>query len=458
MGQAPDTVLSQSDPGDDVQRRFRYQATKAAMLALSLFDDEAEAEEVYCEHHEDVLVKKRGGRFHGVQVKTKVDEAGPHKSTDEEIVTSIKRFVALERKFGATFDGYTIGSNAGFWDDDKTVSSLPYLLSLIASPVSGQLHSRVQDFIRKLFPGPEQNRTRRKKVAAPQTDIAPQAANSESSETDQRKEWEENISLGEAVLRKLRVETLPSLRDMRQALIAMLPRYPQVGDRLYSELGAIADNFIAEMLKAGSLAQEAVRDRYLTIFNDPDAIAASETIKGKRITKERLMSLLQMVLPAEPTLRTSQPITIDDLPRGMSTLGLKMAAGGVSIDNISLAKDLKASTEYLLMKWLHKNGKSATDGRYQHLRTLTRSECQEAYDRNQSDDRLFGPEMLKDVRERLRARYTAGDLELFGSSYEHLIGMAGILTEDCTVWWSKPFAIPSTKEVQHESLRIALQP
>ncbi len=446
MSEAPDTVLSQSDPGDDVQRRFRYQATKAAMLALSLLDDEAEVEEVYCEHHEDVLVKKRGERFHGVQIKTRFDEAGPHKSTDEEIAGSIKRFIELERKFDKHFDGYTIGSNAGFWNEDKTASSLPYLLSLVAASNNGLVHSKVQGFLKKLFAKPKRPRARRQHAAVSGGDEAPKPVNSEPSESDQRKAWAENIRLAESVLRKLRVEKLPSLRDMRSVLIAMLPRYPQVGDRLFSELGALADNFIAEMLQAGSLAQEFVRDHYLTIFNNPEAIAASEIIRGKRITKERLVSLLQVTLPAEPMLRTSQLITIDDLPHGMSALELKMAVGGISIENISLAKDLKASTEYLLTKWLYKNGKAATDARYQHLRTLTRSECQEAYDRNRSDDRLFGPEMLNDVRQRLRGRYTDHDVELFGSSYEHLMGMAGILTEDCTVWWSKPFAIPSARE------------
>ncbi len=446
MSEAPDTVLSQSDPGDDVQRRFRYQATKAAMLALSLLDDEAEVEEVYCEHHEDVLVKKRGERFHGVQIKTRFDEAGPHKSTDEEIAGSIKRFIELERKFDKHFDGYTIGSNAGFWNEDKTASSLPYLLSLVAASNNGLVHSKVQGFLKKLFAKPKRPRARRQHAAVSGGDEAPKPVNSEPSESDQRKAWAENIRLAESVLRKLRVEKLPSLRDMRSVLIAMLPRYPQVGDRLFSELGALADNFIAEMLQAGSLAQEFVRDHYLTIFNNPEAIAASEIIRGKRITKERLVSLLQVTLPAEPMLRTSQLITIDDLPHGMGALELKMAVGGISIENISLAKDLKASTEYLLTKWLYKNGKAATDARYQHLRTLTRSECQEAYDRNRSDDRLFGPEMLNDVRQRLRGRYTDHDVELFGSSYEHLMGMAGILTEDCTVWWSKPFAIPSARE------------
>ncbi len=446
MSEAPDTVLSQSDPGDDVQRRFRYQATKAAMLALSLLDDEADVEEVYCEHHEDVLVKKRGERFHGVQIKTRFDEAGPHKSTDEEIAGSIKRFIELERKFDKHFDGYTIGSNAGFWNEDKTASSLPYLLSLVAASNNGLVHSKVQGFLKKLFAKPKRPRARRQHAAVSGGDEAPKPVNSEPSESDQRKAWAENIRLAESVLRKLRVEKLPSLRDMRSVLIAMLPRYPQVGDRLFSELGALADNFIAEMLQAGSLAQEFVRDHYLTIFNNPEAIAASEIIRGKRITKERLVSLLQVTLPAEPMLRTSQLITIDDLPHGMSALELKMAVGGISIENISLAKDLKASTEYLLTKWLYKNGKAATDARYQHLRTLTRSECQEACDRNRSDDRPFGLEMLNDVRQRLRGRYTDHDVELFGSSYEHLMGMAGILTEDCTVWWSKPFAIPSARE------------
>ena len=90
------------------------------------------------------------------------------------------------------------------------------------------------------------------------------------------------------MLRKLALDTLPSLRDVQSAFFAMLPKFSEIGDRLYSELGALADGLIAEMLKAARLANDSVRDRYLAVFNDPDAIDASAITKGKRITKDRL--------------------------------------------------------------------------------------------------------------------------------------------------------------------------
>lgn len=131
----------------------------------------------------------------------------------------------------------------------------------------------------------------------------------------------------------------------------------------------------------------------------------------------------------------------------MTVLEMKMAAGNLSIGNIGLAKDQKASTEYLLLQWLHRNGKTATDQRYQHLRTLVRSECQEAFDKTKTDEHAFGPAMLEEVRTRLRHRHQAEEASLFGCKYEHLLGMAGVLTEDCTLWWSEEFAMPKEGSV-----------
>lgn len=46
----PANTLDTKDPGDDVQRRFRYQAAYAAILSLALLDENSEFEEVFCEH------------------------------------------------------------------------------------------------------------------------------------------------------------------------------------------------------------------------------------------------------------------------------------------------------------------------------------------------------------------------------------------------------------------------
>lgn len=438
----PDEILDPTDPGDDMQRRLRYQATRAVMLALSLLDEETDTEEVFCEHHEDILVKKRGSRFIGEQVKTKLDEGGPLRSIDKEVVRSIQRFASLESRHGEFFDGYVLGSNAGFWDEDKTTSSLPYLLKLASEAGDGKIPKNVLAYLKKLFPKPK--RTRHAGAKTNLTD--PVHANGSTSSgngqaCDILKKWEKSIEYGIAVLKKLRAETLPSLRDMKAALIDMLPTFPEVGDRLYSELDTIADALIAEALKAAALAHETARDRYLVAFDDPGRIILDETLKGKRITRDRILAIIQRALPARPDLCTCDHFSVEQMPQGMTILEKKMAAGGLSIGNIGLAKDQKASTEYLLLQWLHRNGKTATDERYQHLRTLVRSECQEAFDSTNTDTRPFGPAMLHEIRTRLRTRHQYEKGNLFGCKYEHLLGMVGVLTEDCTLWWSKEFEI-----------------
>lgn len=435
----PDEVLDPNDPGDDMQRRLRFQAARAVMLALSLLDDGAETDEVFCEQHEDVLVKKRNSRFIGEQVKTKLDESGPLKAIDEEVTRSIQRFVSLERRHGGHFDGYVLGSNAGFWDEDKTTSSLPHILKLASEASDGKAPKKLTDYLTKLFPKPKAP----KKKAASTTAPPGGTAQSGGQLVDLLKEWEASIEAGKVVFKKLQVATLPSMRDMRAALIEMLPKFQEVGDRLYSELGTIADALIAEALKAAALvAHETARDRYLSVFNDPEQILTDEILRGKRLTRDRLLTIIRQALPPQPDLRTSDPISVEELPHGMNTLELKMAAGGLSIGNIGLAKDQKSSTEYLLTKWFHKNGKVSTDQRYQHLRTLVRSECQEAFDKAKAEGGTFGPAMLEDVRSRLRTRHRDEGDALFGCKYEHLLGMAGILTEDCTLWWSEEFQIP----------------
>lgn len=439
----PDEILDPSDPGDDMQRRLRFQASRAVMLALSLLDDGAETDEVFCEQHEDVLVKKRNNRFIGEQVKTKLDESGPLKALDEEVTKSIRRFVSLERRHGDCFDGYVLGSNAGFWDEDKTTSSLPHLLKITSEATDGTAPKKVLDYLKKLFPKPKiSKKATAKAQSTPAIGSGSGIVSGSGHPTDPLKEWETTIELGKLVFKKLRVETLPSMRDMRAALIETLPKFQEVGDRLYSELGTIADALIAEALKAAALAHDTARDRYLSVFDDPEQVLADDILRGKRLTRDRLLTIIRQALPTQPDLRTSDLISVESLPQGMSTLELKMAAGGLSIGNIGLAKDQKASTEYLLMKWLHRNGTSSTDQRYQHLRTLVRSECQEAFDKAKTPGTTFGPAMLDDVRSRLRTRHQSEGDSLFGCKYEHLLGMAGILTEDCTLWWSEEFPIP----------------
>jgi hypothetical protein len=298
----------------------------------------------------------------------------------------------------------------------------------------------VANYLKKIFPPPKKPRVRKHKSA---DDGSPTDADRLAAYQAEETRWNEVTKLGRAVLKMLRLDKLPGLADARVVLVHMLPKCALVGDRLHSELSAIADALIEEMLKAGSITHDSIRDRYLIVFDKPDEIAASEKISGKCVNCERLQLVLSNCLTRQPTLTTNAPVSVADLPSGLTTMEAKMAAGAISIGNIDLAKDLKASTESLLVGWLYREGKGLADRRYQHLRTLVRSESQEAFDLAFRDDASFGPAMLSDLRTRLRRRYGEDPGSFFGCAYEHLMGMAGILTEDCTLWWSKPFEIPT---------------
>ena len=55
----PASVPAAGDPGDDIGRRFRYQWTYTAAVCCLLLDDQEDVVEVFCEHHEDVLISAR---------------------------------------------------------------------------------------------------------------------------------------------------------------------------------------------------------------------------------------------------------------------------------------------------------------------------------------------------------------------------------------------------------------
>ena len=88
---------------------------------------------------------------------------------------------------------------------------------------------------------------------------------------------------------------------------------------------------------------------------------------------------------------------------------------------------------------MYKLGPDESDALYNQVRLIVQTECQESYDENFKLDKEFGIEMLKDVRKRIRDRVSQEKDKFKGLSYEHVMGVASILTEECTVWWSEKF-------------------
>ncbi|KGF73985.1 hypothetical protein DO97_00110 [Neosynechococcus sphagnicola sy1] len=326
----PEHLLDRDDPGDDTQSRFRYQATYAALKSLAMLEEEPEVAYIFCEHWEDVLVKRTDGRFIGIQIKTRAVGKDSFKTNDEEIINSLNRFIQLERDFPEDFDRYVIAASCGFWRERKNSSNLPYLLEIVSeSSLEETLsNSYLSQLLKKLT-----------KISKGDNSLIVR-------------------TLGKVYLE----EDAPGLKDVGSRLFRALACCPQVKNFSPQQVLKIEDALIGAMLKAAALPKSSPREEYLVLLKDSEHERTNLTIQGKKITIERILELVNLdgsaVLDSRSTvlLTTYDHPPLSKLPSGMRKMELKMIAGDLSVANIELAKSHKFSAEYLLNQWLFKHG------------------------------------------------------------------------------------------------------
>lgn len=251
-GKEPDEVLSTTDKGDDVQRRFRYQSTYAAILSAYMCKDDSPYEEVYCELHEDVLLKNINGKFSGIQVKTRERHLGPFNAQDEEVVKSIVRFVRLNLQFPGSFDQFTIATNAGFSKQKNKC------LESIVELAKGSDHT-----------------TLLKKRSASKTLIVAISKDVPCTENDVI-----------AALSKLRLfGKISAMDDIRTKLTEQIATVLELKGHTYAQIHAIADSLILKHMEAASLSNEQSYSEHFVHSTDPKVATIKSIIDGKRIRK-----------------------------------------------------------------------------------------------------------------------------------------------------------------------------
>jgi len=407
------TVIDANDRGDDVQRRFHYQHAYAAIQSLNLLEDEAEFTELYCEHFEDILMKRRDSKYAGLQVKTRNLGQTPFKASDTAIKKTLKRFFKLERNYGTDFYRYAFITNGGFWHEKENHNNLPYLINKISDCENSSILDE-SDFNKIM------------EIANGLDGVDAETVFS--------------------TLKKFEIETGPGLDDVVTHLASLLSGYFELSDKSYPDLLELAKRLISKTAEASSLTYSSSEHDYFILSENPNLAANAEILEGKRITREKITTIIQDFTSEEAPLRTFDPLDISYFPKGTRKLEMKMSAGEISLSNINLVKDYKYSAEAMFQKMLYKNQPSKAKEVFDGLSLIVRTECQEAYDANHTNDESFGQNMLSDVRPRIRRRYEQDCQHRFNGTYEHLMGIAGILTEECVVWWSNSFEIPGVDE------------
>lgn len=396
----PEDVLSQRDPGDDMQRRLRYQAAYGALLCLELID-EADCIQVFCEHHEDFLIKRPSGKYFGIQVKTRGTHLGPFRSNDPAIVAALSRFVELDLQFPECFESFVIAVNCDFLDMGDAETNLPHVLRLLrAKPnvtFSGAMATIIDDIKAALH-------CTKKRVRD--------------------------------VLSRVSLEgSLPTFEDITMNVATKIGQSPAYKQRTLPDLFACAESLIDYIQRASALTCDLPIRTHFVLSSDPQELKVQSIVQRKLLTQEIILRLLAESLPALPTLQMSQTRDAINMPVGHHLLEKKMALGGISYPSIETAKDLQASTEYLLQTWIHTIGDVAAKERFHHLDVLVRSRCAEAHDEVYSDQHPYGTQMLIHLREKLKT-LAAEKHNTYGVSYEHLLGFVSIATQECRTWWS----------------------
>lgn len=398
---SPDRVPDTGDPGADTMSRFAYQHTYAAILVCSLLDAGADVVDVFCEHHEDVLLRHSDHTFTGVQIKTRELGSNPWKATDDAILNALARFARLEQTFPGHFRAFVIATNHSFLSGKKTKTNLPFVLGQ-ASEASDETTC------------PATLKSLLKKLAA---DVP----------------CAESVAL--ATLKKCRCdESLPKLTGILRTLINTLGEFwGATNDCVYEQLSNAAEALKNECYKASSLDHAQALPAFISAIDHDGAVAVQAELDGKRFERTRLDRVLRAAIAAQALLKGA---TFTDLLSNVGLLELKLAAGGFSVVSVNSAKDLQDKADFQALEWMSRFGRSKGRTRRDHIRSIVLSDCASAYEATRREDAPFGVAMREEFKRRLRARREGGGATLFDCLDEHLEGYAYVMTGECQVLWS----------------------
>lgn len=404
-----------SDRGDETQRAFRYQNAYGVILLAAGLSETADIAAIWCEHHEDLLVERTDGRLDAYQIKTK--SSSDWKTTDEDLQKSLRRFAELEAKHGSYINRYVFASNCR-----------PFVASKAA---------KNPDTIRK---SPLKLAEAAKVAASPKDIVSPfQQTFSELMEICTSAECLFDV------LKKSEFAQGPSLDDFEDSLLARhLPEMNGCKNLSVPELAAIRDELIQKVWEASSLCVPGPNKHLDIIGSDGKPLAV---MKAKRIALEDARFIIYE--RSSYVFRYSPDALEVEYGSGKSKMTIvqrKMKAGGVAQHFQYIAVKAIAAEERLIAQGLTKP-EEALD-KVGHLEKVVLSECHEAnIEAGIEPEDKRGLIMLNGIVRRLRDLSKNESEKVDGQPYEVLVGLAGLLSGECKVWWGIPFS----KDDAHES-------
>ncbi|HWQ93072.1 MAG TPA: hypothetical protein VN673_15465 [Clostridia bacterium] len=185
--------------------------------------------------------------------------------------------------------------------------------------------------------------------------------------------------------------------------------------------------------RAGALACTDAARHYACLRGDGDPM-----LRAKRVSVEDLLirtkefSRMPFQYPLEATTEPFKRKKTNE-----SAFWKKMRRGGLE-DYAGTLHAQVLGTEEKYLELLTKNARR-TEEMFVQIENVVREQCEAAHLRARQKKGNFGQKMYIDVEDRLEKLAGEHPGKVGRQPFEVLKGMAGLLTENCTIWWSEKF-------------------
>jgi Cap4 dsDNA endonuclease len=412
---APDQILDNEDPGDDVSLRFRYQHCHAAILALRMIVPGYDVEEIICENHEDILVRRKDGLFVAVQVKTRDLTQPPFKAKDEQIIKALARFVRLNILFPGSFATFELLTNHVFWEGEETDNNLLFLLNSLKA--------------RGSVKGLKKERPLRLWVARISADCG--------SNED---------AVVAALLKTVCTSKVDTVESVKRDVVDALAECPGMGESPYASLRVMAGRLIEFACEASTKSKGSSVLALYQPGGDLQALICHQQLEAKRIRKSDVETIIKDALESKfETLCVDDFAPATDLPKTLSVLYQKLERGALETERVQQFEDLVRSVEALYLKWVDRYGTEEANRRMNDLKNIVQFDCTEAkVAAAKPSDEPYASAMYAALYKMVSTRCANNPDTVYKCRPEHLLGAAGILTQECKVWWSEKFKLAGT--------------
>lgn len=408
---SPSDLLAENDPGDETQRNFRYQYGYGAILLISAYTGHSQFIALWCEHHEDFLTETSEGTFEAFQIKTRKPENGEWTLSDEEMKKSLKRFVQLQKKFKEKIIGFNIVSNAAFMTCDPGIGDQKRVMRSIILLLEAVRVSENPHLIPTKF-----------------------------SEVISTLSKDLGCSIPElyTVLARTKLINGPS-REGFDSEIAHnhLTRCEECKKHDFATLNKIRDEIIQRIFLASSLSIDTASEHLQDVQMPSGAKLAGKRLEVS-IIKTCISEADNFIFRYQPTDSTLA------IAKGSSTniLIRKLQQGNLD----SMVKTFVRRTISAEEKLLEASYDPAFDieNLLKQLESVVQGECDEAAlealtETGSLDHVEFGRKMYLKLAQRLKDISENRSTLVNSEPFETLIGIAGLLSENCSVWWSNKF-------------------